>query len=57
MRLSHLLGNERLKEAFAPLFKEDFPQSVILEGAECVAKSYPEFWDHYQMLGGRVNVL
>ena len=30
---------------------------VILEGAECVAKSYPEFWDHYQTLGGRVNVL
>ena len=30
---------------------------VTLEGAECVAKSYPEFWDHYQKLGGSVNVL
>lgn len=30
---------------------------VTLEGAECVAKSYPEFWDHYNKLGGRANVL
>ena len=30
---------------------------VTLEGAECVAKSYPEFWDHYQKLGGNVNAL
>ena len=25
---------------------------VTLLGAECVAKSYPNFWDHYRMLGG-----
>ena len=30
---------------------------VTLEGAECVAKSYPEFWDHFTMLGGRADVL
>ena len=43
MRLSHLLGNERLKEALAPLFKEDFPQSVILEGAEGLGKRTAAF--------------
>lgn len=25
---------------------------VTLLGAECVAKSYPNFWEHYRMLGG-----
>lgn len=29
--------------------------NVILEGAECVAKSYPYFWDDYGKLGGRVE--
>lgn len=43
MRLAHLLGNERLKEALAPLFKEDFPQSVILEGAEGLGKRTAAF--------------
>lgn len=28
---------------------------VALLGAECVAKSYPNFWEHYQMLGGEVR--
>ena len=27
---------------------------VTLLGAECVAKSYPGFWDDYKMLGGQV---
>jgi len=27
-------------------------EPVTLIGAECVAKSYPNFWDHYRMLGG-----
>ena len=30
---------------------------VTLEGAECVAKSYPEFWDHFKQLGGKADVL
>ena len=30
------------------------PARALL-GAECVAKSYPNFWDHYQMLGGEVR--
>ena len=25
---------------------------VTLLGAECVAKSYPNFWEDYEMLGG-----
>ena len=27
-------------------------EPVTLVGAECVAKSYPDFWEHYRMLGG-----
>ncbi len=27
---------------------------VTLLGAECVAKSYPDFWKHYRMLGGEI---
>ena len=30
-------------------------EPVTLIGAECVAKSYPDFWDHYRMLGGVVH--
>ena len=29
---------------------------VTIEGAECVRKSYPGFWEDYQALGGRVNL-
>jgi len=28
---------------------------AVLLGAECVAKSYPDFWEHYRMLGGIVH--
>ena len=27
---------------------------VTVQGAECVAKSYPNFWDDYEALGGKV---
>lgn len=27
-------------------------EPVTLLGAECVAKTYPNFWEHYRMLGG-----
>lgn len=30
-------------------------EPVTLMGAECVAKSYPDFWDHYRMLGGIIH--
>ncbi len=28
---------------------------VIISNGDCVNKSYPEFWEHYRALGGRVN--
>ena len=30
-------------------------EPVTLLGAECVAKSYPDFWRDYQMLGGEIR--
>lgn len=32
-------------------------QPVTLIGADCVKKSYPNFWDHYRMLGGDLDVV
>ena len=32
-------------------------EPVTLLGAECVSKSYPNFWDDYRMLGGKFDVL
>jgi 3-phosphoshikimate 1-carboxyvinyltransferase len=32
-------------------------EPVTLLGAQCVEKSYPNFWDHYRMLGGDLDVL
>ena len=29
---------------------------VILCGADCVNKSYPEFWNHYCSLGGKIEI-
>lgn len=33
------------------------PQGVVLHGAQCVDKSYPAFWQHYALLGGKTHVL
>ena len=30
---------------------------VTVRGAECVKKSYPDFWEVYQALGGDIHVL
>ena len=30
---------------------------VTIRGAECVKKSYPDFWEVYQSLGGEIHVL
>ena len=27
---------------------------ITLQGAECVNKSYPSFWEEYEALGGRI---
>ena len=32
-------------------------QPVTLIGADCVKKSYPNFWEHYEMLGGELDVV
>lgn len=32
-------------------------EPVTLRGAECVEKSYPDFWDHYRRLGGDFDVV
>ncbi|GAB6181987.1 3-phosphoshikimate 1-carboxyvinyltransferase [Desulfotomaculum defluvii] len=32
-------------------------RELIIEGAEAVEKSYPQFFDHYKMLGGTVDVI
>ena len=32
-------------------------QPVTLLGADCVKKSYPNFWEHYEMLGGDLDVI
>jgi 3-phosphoshikimate 1-carboxyvinyltransferase len=29
---------------------------VIIEGAEAVNKSYPQFWQHLQDIGGQVTI-
>ncbi len=43
MQLPHLLGNERFKQALAPFFKENFPQSAIIEGAAGLGKRTAAF--------------
>ena len=30
-------------------------EPVIISNASCVNKSYPDFWEHYKALGGRIN--
>ena len=30
-------------------------QAVTITGAECVKKSYPDFWEAYEKLGGQIN--
>jgi 3-phosphoshikimate 1-carboxyvinyltransferase len=30
-------------------------EPVIISNASCVNKSYPNFWEHYKALGGRIN--
>ncbi|MBQ1431475.1 MAG: 3-phosphoshikimate 1-carboxyvinyltransferase, partial [Ruminococcus sp.] len=30
-------------------------QPITIHGAECVAKSYPDFWEVYESLGGEIE--
>ena len=29
---------------------------TIIDGAECVSKTYPEFWETLKSLGGKVEI-
>ncbi|MDE6269232.1 MAG: 3-phosphoshikimate 1-carboxyvinyltransferase [Muribaculaceae bacterium] len=42
-------GDHRMAMALAPV--SVFAPGIVIEGAECVAKSYPEFWTHLQGAG------
>jgi 5-enolpyruvylshikimate-3-phosphate synthase len=30
--------------------------NTVIDGAECVAKTYPEFWNVFKNLGGKVEI-
>ena len=30
-------------------------EAVVIDEEKCVKKSYPSFWQHFQMLGGLMN--
>ena len=32
-------------------------QPVTITGADCVAKSYPDFWEEYERLGGQLRII
>ncbi|MCM1452558.1 MAG: 3-phosphoshikimate 1-carboxyvinyltransferase [Clostridium sp.] len=46
-------GDHRMAMAFAPV--SIFLAGLIIEGAETVAKSYPEYWDHLRQAGFMVE--
>ena len=31
-------------------------EAITITGAECVRKSYPNFWDDFKALGGRTEI-
>ena len=41
----------------AAIAATDCAGPVTIRGAECVKKSYPDFWEAYQALGGELRVL
>jgi len=30
--------------------------NVAISGAECITKTYPDFWKEFQKIGGEINV-
>lgn len=42
-------GDHRMAMALAPV--SCFVPGIVVRGAECVAKSYPAYWEHLQSLG------
>ncbi len=47
-------GDHRIAMAFSIL--GSVAGNMIINGAECVAKTYPEFWQVFQSLGGKVKL-
>lgn len=47
-------GDHRIAMAFSIL--GSIAGDTIVKGAECVAKTYPDFWQVFQKLGGEVNL-
>jgi 3-phosphoshikimate 1-carboxyvinyltransferase len=47
-------GDHRIAMAFSLL--GTLVGDTTIEGAECVAKTYPEFWETLKSLGGRVEI-
>jgi 3-phosphoshikimate 1-carboxyvinyltransferase len=47
-------GDHRIAMAFSLLGA--ICGNTVIDGAECVAKTYPEYWDVYQNLGGKVEL-
>ncbi len=47
-------GDHRIAMAFSLL--GSLVGGAIIEGAECVAKTYPEFWDTLKSIGGKVKL-
>ena len=47
-------GDHRIAMAFSIL--GSVAGNTIIKGAECVAKTYPEFWQAFQSLGGKVKL-
>jgi 3-phosphoshikimate 1-carboxyvinyltransferase len=47
-------GDHRIAMAFSSL--GTVVGDTVIGGAECVAKTYPEFWDVFKNLGGKVEI-
>jgi 3-phosphoshikimate 1-carboxyvinyltransferase len=47
-------GDHRIAMAFSLL--GTMSGNMVIDGAECVTKTYPEFWDVFKNLGGKVQI-
>ena len=47
-------GDHRIAMAFSLL--GTVAGKTVIERAECVAKTYPEFWEVFKNLGGKVEI-
>ncbi len=47
-------GDHRIAMAFSIL--GSVAGETIIDGAECVSKTFPEFWDILKSIGGKVKI-